>query len=146
MLSEAEKTLAKAPVQKLPDAQRLINTHTVVECAAARRSGEHPSSYGTARLQGGEGGPDVRRKTSRRQQLHLQSSCTDASCGGRRTESIGGQNVGEAVFWGVFGVTRRVIHCLGRSTTIEKGQNIKPLGILNRGPMALLLRNDEEEH
>lgn len=44
MLSQAEKTLAKAPVQELPDAPRLINTHTLVECAAVRRSGKHPSS------------------------------------------------------------------------------------------------------
>lgn len=33
MLSQAEKTLTKAPVQKLPDAQRLINTGSAVECS-----------------------------------------------------------------------------------------------------------------
>lgn len=148
MLSQAEKTLAKAPVWKLPDAQRLINTHTVVECAAVRRRGKHPSSCPTARLQGGEGGeggPDVRRRTSRRQQLHLHSSCTDASRSCRRIESRGEAIVGDAVFSGVFGVTRRVLRCLGWSTTIERGQNIKPPGILNHGPVLLLLCSNEEE-
>lgn len=54
--SEAQETIAKTPKQKLPDAQRLINTHTPVECEAVRRSGKHLSSYPTARLQRGRGG------------------------------------------------------------------------------------------
>lgn len=53
---EAQETLAKTPKQKLPDAQRLINAHTLVECEAVRRSGKHSSSYPTARLQRGRGG------------------------------------------------------------------------------------------
>lgn len=82
--SEAQETLAKTPKQKLPDAQRLINAHTLVECEAVRRSGEASVFLPHRQASKGEGRLDVRRKRTSRLQHHLESSCTAASRSCRR--------------------------------------------------------------